>query len=663
MAAFKRLFSPIEIGRMHLENRIVFSAHLTNFAVDGLPTTAHAAYYEARARGGAGLIITEEHSVHPSDWPYEKMIHGFRPEVLVGYRQITRAVHRHPAKVIAQINHNGPQASSMYSRLPVLGPSQFPDPLFREVPKEAGAADLAEVVRGYQLVAARAIEGGFDGVELQCSHSSIVRAFLSPASNQREDGYGGDLWGRSRLMREIVTGVRQAIGPDPALGVRLSGDEMIEGGTGLQEAVELARMLEAEGGIDYINTSIGVATASLYTIEASMSFSPGYALFIASAIRKAVNLPVVGVGRIKDPLQAEKALAAGHCDLVGMVRAQIADPDLAAKARTGRTRDIRLCLSCNQECVGRVGMNRWLGCIENPSAGRESLVPRAPVLRASAPKVAVIGAGPAGCQAAIALSRAGASVALVEAAEQLGGQLALAGRVASRAEFWDLVRNQRNELAALGIEPELGRAVGPDDLGLLGADAVVVATGSRDVTPGWAMEDGVRRMRIVSARQLMTRSLGLPSGAKAVVYDEVGFHQATSAAELLWEMGAEVHFATPLLVAGQDLGITLDYETFRMRAAAHGVEFHTALIATGAGARSATFVNHLDGGEFELEADLLVLSLHATADDSLYKVARSSGIPALRIGDALSPRRAHAAIIEGNLAPERVAELLQAARP
>ena len=156
------------------------------------------------------------------------------------------------------------------------------------------------------------------------------------------------------------------IGNRLALGVRLCGDELIEGGTTIDEAVEVARMVEATGQVDYINTSIGVATATLFMIEASMHVPPGYALFIPSAIRKAVDLPVVGVGRFKDPLQAERALAEGHCDLVGVVRGQIADADFAAKARAGATEEIRLCLSCNQECVGRMGLNRWLGCIENP---------------------------------------------------------------------------------------------------------------------------------------------------------------------------------------------------------------------------------------------------------------------------------------------------------
>ena len=172
--------------------------------------------------------------------------------------------------------------------------------------------------------------------------------------------------------------MRRVIGGRLALGVRLCGDELIEGGTTIDEAVEVARMVEASGHVDYINTSIGVATATLFMIEASMHVPPGYALFIPSAIRKAVDLPVVGVGRFKDPLQAERALAEGHCDLVGVVRGQIADADFAAKARAGATEEIRLCLSCNQECVGRMGLNRWLGCIENPRTGRES-VPRRPV--------------------------------------------------------------------------------------------------------------------------------------------------------------------------------------------------------------------------------------------------------------------------------------------
>ena len=202
---YKYLFSPKQIGPLRLKNRIIFSAHLTNYATqDGKPSDQHVAYYEARAAGGAGLIITEEHSVHPTDWPYEKMIHGFNPQVVPGYKRITEAVHRHGTPILAQINHNGGQASSMYSRLPVWAPSSVPDPLFREMPKAVEPEEIDEIIESYAAVAARCIEGGFDGVELQCSHSSIVRGFLSPATNKRTDEYGGSLPNRARILHQIA---------------------------------------------------------------------------------------------------------------------------------------------------------------------------------------------------------------------------------------------------------------------------------------------------------------------------------------------------------------------------------------------------------------------------------------------------------------------------
>ncbi|WP_460429158.1 oxidoreductase, partial [Amycolatopsis endophytica] len=388
------LFEPLRLGPVEVRNRIVFAAHLTNYATDGLPTEQHAAYYAARAAGGTGLIVSEEHVVHPSDRPYEKVIRGYRPEVVPGYRRITDAVHAHGVPIFAQLNHNGGQASSMYTRRAVWAPSPVPDSLFREVPKAMSTAEIAEVVDGFGRVARHCAEGGFDGVEIQCSQSSLVRGFLAPATNLRTDGYGGPLVNRTRILREIIATARAAIGPDRALGVRLSGDDLVEGGVTLDEAVEVARMIGSS--IDYLNTSIGVATSTLYMVEASMAVPRGYALPVAGALRRAVPVPVVGVGRIKSAEEAERALAEGRCDLVGVVRGQIADPSFAAKARDGH--EVRTCLSCNQECVGRVGLNRWLGCVENPRAGREAVPLPAPGPRPK--RVLVVGAGPAGLQAA-----------------------------------------------------------------------------------------------------------------------------------------------------------------------------------------------------------------------------------------------------------------------
>src|SRR3954451_11552717 len=210
--SYRYLWTPLQLGPVTALNRIVFSAHLTNYARNGKPTEQHAAYYAARAAGGTGLIITEEHSTHPTDWPYEKLIHGVHRAVIPGYRRITDAVHRHRTPIFAQINHNGGQASSMYTRRAVWAPSPVADPLFREVPKAVDEAEIDEIVAGYALVAGYCAEGGFDGIELQCSHSSIVRGFLSPATNLRTDRYGGSLENRTRLLLELVDAVRGAIG-------------------------------------------------------------------------------------------------------------------------------------------------------------------------------------------------------------------------------------------------------------------------------------------------------------------------------------------------------------------------------------------------------------------------------------------------------------------
>lgn len=655
--AYKYLWTPLQLGPVATRNRIVFSAHLTNYARDGKPTDQHAAYYGARAAGGAGLIITEEHSTHPTDWPYEKLIHGFHRDVIPGYRKITEAVHRHRVPIFAQINHNGGQASSMFSRLPVWAPSPVADPLFREVPKAVTHAEIDEIVAGYALVAEHCAEGGFDGIELQCSHSSIVRGFLSPATNKRTDEYGGSLANRARLLLQIVEAVRRVIGNRLALGVRLCGDELIENGTTIDEAVEVSKLVEASGHVDYINTSIGVATASLFMIEASMHIPPGYAMFIPSAIRKAVDLPVVGVGRFKDPLQAERALAEGHCDLVGVVRGQIADPDFAVKARAGATDEIRLCLSCNQECVGRMGLNRWLGCIENPRTGREhewaatdhvSLSP-------TPKKVMVVGAGPAGLQAAIAAARNGHRVTVYEKEAVAGGQVRWAASVPNRAEFGDMIRNQLNECKRLGVEIVFGTGVWPGLVDEKKPDHVIVATGAEPGRPWWVADpdtDETAR-RVVDVRAVLdgTAPLGGPqSGESVVVIDEIGFHHATSVAELLADRGCSVEITTPGMVVGQDLGITLDMENWWIRAGAKGIVQSTDLVPMGFAGGELTLLHHPTGVNHTRRPDWVVLAVPPTPVEWLYNDLKSTGVSVERVGDCVAPRRAHAAVVDGERA-------------
>ena len=646
VARYPWLFRPLRLGPVTVANRIVFSAHLTNYAEDGRPSEQHAAYYAARAKGGAGLIITEEHSVHPTDWPYEKMIHGFHPAVIEGYRRITEEVHRHDTPIFAQINHNGGQASSMYTRLPVWGPSAVADPLFREVPKVLEEGEINEVIAGYATVAEHCRRGGFDGIELQCSHSSIVRGFLSRATNRRTDDYGGDLGNRARILVEIVAAVREAIGPELALGVRLCGDELIDDGITIDECVATAEIVEQTRHVDYINTSIGMATATLFMIEASMHIPPGYAMFIPSAIRRAVGLPVVGVGRFKDPLQADRAIEEGQCDLVGIVRGQIADADFTAKAKAGHTDDIRLCLSCNQECVGRMGLNRWLGCIENPRTGREaswSTTVTAPTRRK---RVLVAGAGPGGLQTAIAAASRGHSVLVQEREDLPGGQVRLAASVPNRAELGDIVRNQLAECRRLGVEVRFGKAVDLDYIAAEDPDVVVVATGAEAVRAWWLPEVMGREDPLVADVRDVLAGRVEPSG-RIVIYDDLGFHQATSVAELLADRGAQVEIITSSMVVAQDLGVTLDLEQWWTRADSKGIVQTTDTIVTTVADGRLQLMHHPTGATDTRQPDWIVLSMQAAPAAELYFACRDAGIPVERVGDAVTPRRAHAAVVDG----------------
>jgi 2,4-dienoyl-CoA reductase-like NADH-dependent reductase (Old Yellow Enzyme family)/thioredoxin reductase len=676
---YPHLFSPLRVGPLTLANRVVFAAHLTNYACEGLPSEQHAAYYARRAAGGAGLIVTEEHSTDPADQPYEKLIQGYRPEVIPGYQRITAAVHAHGVPVLAQLNHNGGQSCGMYSRLPVQAPSPVPDPLFREVPRPVGPDEIAAIVAGYARVARHCAAGGFDGVELQCSQSSIIRGFLSGATNQRTDRYGGSLRNRARLLLEVVAAVREAIGPGRALGVRLCGEEMVEGGTTLSEAVEVARMASGRGAVDYISTTTGVATASLYTVVASMRAAPGHALHVPAAIRAAVDVPVLGAGRITSPQQAEQALADGRCDLVGVVRGQIADPDFAAKARAGHAGAIRTCLSCNQECAGRVGRNRWLGCTANPRAGHESVplpepalppVRTAPVNTASpintaspartrrspaaGRRVYVVGGGPGGLQAAVTAAERGHRVTLFESADHTGGQAAVAAMMPGRAGFGVLTRDLATQARRAGVRLETSHPVDAEFLRAQRPDAVVLATGAVPLQPAWAHG----HPRVVDVRQVADGS-ARPAGS-VVVLDELGFHQATSVAELLADRGCAVQVITSAMVVGQDLGLTLDLELWTQKVHAQGVRQRTDVVVLDAGENEAgrlelTLLHHPTGTRSRLACDWVACAVPPRPADEMWHAlhgARPGSAPfeVRRVGDCLAPRRAHAAVLEGERA-------------
>jgi 2,4-dienoyl-CoA reductase (NADPH2) len=365
----------------------------------------------------------------------------------------------------------------------------------------------------------------------------------------------------------------------------------------------------------------------------------------------------VGVGRFKDPLQAERALAEGHCDLVGVVRGQIADPDFAAKARAGATDEIRLCLSCNQECVGRMGLNRWLGCIENPRTGREHdwLVTDHVAITSKPKKVMIAGAGPAGLQAAIAAARRGHSVTVYEKEQFAGGQVRIAASVPNRAEFGDMIRNQLAECRRLGVSIVYGTGVWPGLIDDVRPDHVIVATGAEPTRPWWVadpeLDESARR--VCDVRHVLdgTASMGGPQpGDSVVVIDEIGFHHATSVAEVLADRGCSVEIVTPGMVVGQDLGITLDMENWWIRAHAKGIVQSTDLVPMSFASGELTLLHHPTGQNETRRPDWVVLAVPPRPIDWLYNDLVEAGISVDRVGDCVAPRRAHAAVVEGERA-------------
>jgi mycofactocin system FadH/OYE family oxidoreductase 2 len=645
---FPNLFSPLKIGTTEVKNRISFQPHLTNLAVGNLPSERQMYYWGERAKGGAGLIITEELTVHPTDMAYEKLIDVYHAEVIPGFKKITDYVHQYDSKIFAQLNHNGQQGDGSLSRLPIWAPSPIPDVLFREVPKEMEPEDIEEVARYFAKSAIHVREGGFDGVEIQFGHSSLARQFLSPLTNFRTDEFGGSLENRMRAPLKFISAVRKAVGNDFTLGIRMCADEMIPGGLDLGQVQEICAIFEASGLIDFMDLSIATFY-NLYLVEGSMHSPLGYTIPLAAGIREKIKLPVFCTGRINDPVMAEKVLAAGQADMIGMCRALICDPFLPKKAQEGRLDDIRYCIACNQGCIGRIGMNKALGCVQNPAVGREKEWGEGTLEKAGVKKnVTIVGGGPAGMWAAKMAGRRGHKVTLVDRNEALGGQVITAMKGVGRDEFGVIIRNEKDQVSKAGVTVKLGFEASKEQLLSEKPDVVIVATGSAPKKHPVGGADGPSIFNVV---QVLNGEAEL--GERVCLIDYDGHQRATATAEFIANQGKKVDMITSSLFICAELGPTQDLYSSRQRLLQKGVTFtpDIAVMEVGgeAGAKTVKGFNVYSNVWFDWGPyDSLVLVMGQQVDDDLYMSLKGTVPELYRIGDCVSPRKVDMAIWEGH---------------
>ncbi|MCP4182259.1 MAG: FAD-dependent oxidoreductase [Hyphomicrobiales bacterium] len=642
--AFKHLFTPHQIRGCEISNRIFSTAHQTILARNGSPGEDMAAYHEARARGGAGLIVMESSRPNSDEVSQSYYLNSSSDECIPGYRMVADAVHRHGTKIFAQINHGGriTYAQDGLQRV-AYAPSVVPDHRFHCMPREMSTDYVWFIIDAFAKAAGRLAEAGLDGVELTASHGMLIAQFLNPLTNFRTDEFAGSDEARFRIVTEMLTATRAAVGPDKVIGMRISAEEIEPDGLDEAAWLSICQRLNEEPELDYLSVTTGsmMGLAGSVHVVPPMHIEHGYVTPQAGVIKEQVRKSVFVAGRINQPQIAEQILEKDQADMCGMTRAMISDADMPNKAKAGRLDDIRVCIGCNQACIGHYHMGVRISCIQNPISGRELELHPHP--RAENPKrVLVVGGGPAGQKAAAVAGERGHHVILCEQSKQLGGQVLLAQLLPGRAEFGGITGNLNREMEIAGVEVRLNTHVDRAFVENLNPDAVVVATGALPFRPDVEIGDEVH---VADPWQLLKGEVD--PGASVVIADWRCDWMGVGLAEKLASEGSHVRLCVDGEMAGQNLQKYLRWHWVGQLQKL-GVEIISYARFYGAMEDTAFFMHSLSGEAIECaKMDTLIVAQGHYPITALEEALQSCEIPTYSAGDCCSPRSAEEAIYEG----------------
>ncbi|MEE9366837.1 MAG: FAD-dependent oxidoreductase [Dehalococcoidales bacterium] len=628
-----KLWEPFRIGRMELKNRVVMPPMVTRYASDGgFVTKRTKDYYEARARGGAGLIIVEATYVHRQGWAFPNQIGISDDKFIPGMRELVDVVHKHGARISVQIHHGGREAKSTVNGLQPVSASPLPG-LAGETPREMAVEEIAETAAYFADAALRAKTAGFDGVELHAAHGYLIDQFLSPNSNKRKDEYGGSVRNRARFLLEIIADVIEAVGDDYPVWCRMDGKEYGVEGITLEDAQKTARLVQ-EAGLAAIHVSAwGPASP---TNRTTPTFTPVVIEDLAEGIKKAVSIPVIAVGRIT-PEDAERLLEEGKADLIAIGKAMLADAEWANKVALGKTDDITPCIICNG-CRDDLRNPELVGirCSANATLGREKESEIAPAAKPK--KILVVGGGPAGMEVARVAALRGHQVALWEKEPRLGGQLVQAAIPPHKDRIAPLAKYLETQLQKLGVKVQLGKEATATAVAEFKPDAVVVATGIKPFLPDIP---GLDKARVVQAGDVLEGKAKAGDRVAIIGGELVGCETA----EFLADQGKQV----TVMRRGSEMATSVGPSNrafFLSRLLDKGVTLLREVRYDSISAEGVIITTR-DGEERTIEADTVVLAAGSAPDTALYDAIKDKVSEVHHIGDCVEPRTILDAISEG----------------